>query len=286
MKSKRTVLITGSTSGIGKATAISLAEMGWTVIIHGRKEKDCQSTVQEIKTLTQNTNIDFIVADLSDLQAVNQMANTIIEEYPSLDVLINNAGTFSTSRKITNDGLEQTYVVNYLSRFLLVQKLLETLKKNSPSRIVDISGAYHSKGKIDFNDLTLNNNYTMANANNQSKLANVLFTYKQARLLNDNEVTINTLHPGAVDTGSVLRSNEFSWLFKLMYQLLRIFFKTPQQGAETSIYLASSERVEGKSGKYFENKKEVQSSTMSYDTDLQNKLWDNSFNYLKTNNYL
>lgn len=281
-----TVVITGSTSGIGKATAFSLAEMGWTVIIHGRQEKECKSTVQQIINVTKNINIDFIVADLADLHSVNRLASTIIEKYPNLNVFINNAGTFSTSRKITNDGLEQTYVVNYLSRFLLVQRLLETLKKNSPSRIIDISGAYHSKGKIDFNDLTLNNNYSMANANNQSKLANVLFTYKQARLLKDSEVTINTLHPGAVDTGSVLRSSEFSWLFKLMYQLMRIFFKTPQQGAETTVYLASSEKVAGLSGKYFENKKEIQSSTISYDTDLQDKLWDNSFNYLKINNYL
>lgn len=286
MKLKRTALITGSTSGIGKATALSLAEMGWTVIIHGRQKNECQNTVQEIIAKTQNNAIDSVVADLSDLYSVSQMANTIIEKYPSLDVLINNAGTFSTTRKTTSDGLEQTYVVNYLSRFLLVQRLLDTLKQNSPSRIIDISGTYHAKGKIDFNDITLQSNYTMANANNQSKLANVLFTYKLARLLNKNEVTINTLHPGAVDTGSVLRSNQFSWFLKFIYQLMRIFFKTPQQGAETSFFLASSESMEGKSGKYFEDKKEVQSSRMSYDTDLQDKLWDNSLNWLKTNHYL
>lgn len=286
MKIKSTALITGSTSGIGKATALSLAEMGWTVIIHGRQEKKCQITVQEIIEKTHNQCIDFVIADLSDLNSVNRMANTIIEKYPSLNVLINNAGTFSTTRKITSDGLEETYVVNYLSRFLIVQRLLETLKQNMPSRIIDISGTYHSKGKIDFNDLNLKNNYSLAIANNQSKLANVLFTYKLSRLLDAKEITINTLHPGAVNTGSVLRSDEFSAFSKFMYRLFGIFFKTPKQGAECSVFLASSDSLAGQSGKYFENRKAVQSSKMSYDTNLQDKLWNSSLNWLKTNQYL
>jgi retinol dehydrogenase 14 len=286
VKSKNIALITGSTSGIGKATALALAEMGWTVIIHGRQEKECQNTVREIITKTQNNRIDFVMADLADLHAVNKMAKIIIEKYPSLNILVNNAGTFSTTRKITSDGLEQTYVVNYLSRFLLVQKLLDTLKRNKPSRIIDISGAYHSKGSIDFNDLILQNNYSMTKANNQSKLANVLFTYKQSRLLDAKEITINTLHPGAVDTGSVLRSNEFSAFFKFTYRLLRGFFKTPKQGAATAVFLASAESLEQQSGKYFENKKEAQSSKISYDTQLQDKLWNDSFNWLKSNKYL
>lgn len=125
-----------------------------------------------------------------------------------------------------------------------------------------------------------------AKFSNQSKLANVLFTYKLARLLTVNEVTINTLHPGAVDTGSVLRNDELSWFFKFIYRLMRIFFKTSQQGAETSVFLASSESLEGISGKYFEGKKAVKSSTMSYDKNLQDKLWQNSLNWLKANHYL
>ncbi len=286
MKPEKTVLITGATSGIGKATAFSLAEMGWTVIIHGRQEKECENTVQEIIDRTKNSCIDFVVADLSDLHSVNQMASAIIVKHPSLNLLINNAGTFSTTRKLTNDGLEQTFVVNYLSRFLLVHRLLETLENNSPSRIIDISGAYHSKGIIDFDDLTLINNYSMEKANNQSKLANVLFTYKLSRVLNAKEVTINTLHPGAVNTGSILRSNEFSFFFKLLYRILSVFFKTPKQGAATSVFLATSVNVEGLSGRYFENKKEVESSHLSYDTNLQDRLWDFTLNWLKTNKYL
>ncbi len=221
----RTALITGSTAGIGKATALALAKMGWAVIVHGKEEAKCQDTVKELMQLSNNTDIHYCCSDLADLKAVKQMADEIIHSYPYLNVLINNAGTFSHERKLTNSNLEMTWVVNYLSRFTLTNSLLDTLKLNAPSRIVDVSGAYHAKGQINFEDISLEHNYSMARANNQSKLANVLFTYHLSRILEGTNVTINTLHPGAVNTGSVLKSEGFSPFLKWIYRLMIPFFK-------------------------------------------------------------
>ena len=269
-----TALITGSTSGIGKATAIKLAGLGWNVVIHGRREDRCEATVREIKAMTRNEQVAFVRADLSELSQVKALAEKIRTDFPELNVLINNAGTFSNTRLVTGDGLERTWVVNYLSRFLLTTLLLDVLKKNGASRIIDVSGAYHSKGYIHFDDIHLAKHYSMAIANNQSKLANVLFTYKLARMLEGTPVTVNTLHPGAVNTGSVLKADGFSAFFKWFYRLLIPFFKSPDQGAKTSVFLASSPEVEAVSGKYFVNKKAKKSSKASYDIPLQDKLWD------------
>ncbi len=284
MKSE-TILITGSTSGIGYAAAKQLAKQGVHLIIHGRSKDKCEQTVQEIKHLTHHPHIDYIVADLSDLAQVREMALQIKQRFPQLSVLILNAGTFSHIRKITQDGLELTWVVNYLSRFLLTQLLLDLLKQNTPSRIVDVSGAYHAYGKIHFDDLTLQNNYSMSVANSQSKLAIVLFTYKLARVIEDRLLTINTLHPGAVNTGSVLRSEGFSNSAKWMYRIFSPFFKTPQQGASTLVYLTTSTKVATVSGKYFVNQKPKRSAKASYDIALQDRLWETSKAFLKNKNY-
>ena len=283
---KQTALITGSTSGIGKATATALAKRGWHVIIHGRDMQKCLQAAEEIKQATQCQKIDFLVADLSDLAAVKQMALVIPQRFPQLNVLVNNAGTFHHSRILTSDGLEQTWVVNYLSRFLLTYLLLDTLKQNQPSRIIDISGMYHSKGEIHFEDVSLAHQYSMGKANNQTKLANVLFTYKLARELEGSGVTSNTLHPGAVNTGSVLRSEGFSPFFKWMYRLMSIFFKTPEQGAATSVFLASSPEVEDVSGRYFINQKPATSSPATQKIELQDQLWEFSLQSLKDKGYL
>lgn len=271
-----TALVTGACSGIGKATAGALARLGWKVVIHGRTETACRETMKEIQLQNPAANLDLIVADLSEMNQVERMAAEVNARFPELKVLINNAGTFSKARALTSEGLELTWAVNYLSRFLLTNSLLDLLRKNAPSRIVDISGAYHSKGVIHFNDLSLHHNYSMAAANNQSKLANVLFTYKLARMLEGSGVTINTLHPGAVNTGTVLKSPGFSGFSKWMYRMVSPFFNTPEQGAKTSVYLASSPEVENVSGRYFVHCQERRSSDASYDVALQEKLWEES----------
>ncbi|MCB0640974.1 MAG: SDR family NAD(P)-dependent oxidoreductase [Phaeodactylibacter sp.] len=268
-----TALITGSTSGIGRATAEALAKFGWQVIVHGRSIDTCRQTVQDLKAATQSTTIDFIAADLSDLRAIRSMAAEVQERFPALHILILNAGTFSNSRILSPDQLERTWVVNYLSRFLLTNLLLDTLKYNAPSRIVDISGAYHAKGQIHFEDINLAEGYSMSAANNQSKLANVLFTYKLARELEGTAVTINTLHPGAVNTGSVLKTAGFSPFFRVFYRLMSPFFKDPGKGAATSVFLAAAPEVDGISGKYFVNKQARKSGALTYDEALQERLW-------------
>ncbi|HAA19538.1 MAG TPA: short-chain dehydrogenase [Cytophagales bacterium] len=269
----QSAFITGATAGIGKATALALARLGWHVCVHGRKSASCQTTVADIKKSTGNESIDFVTADLSDLSQVHALADRVTFQAPQLNILVLNAGTFAPQRHRTVDGWERTWAVNYLSRFLLTHLLLDHLAQNGPSRIIDVSGAYHAKGKIHWNDITLARGYSMSQANNQSKLANVLFTYRMDRYLQGSPVTINTLHPGAVNTGAVLRTAGLSGFTKTMYRLMSPFFKSPERGAATSIYLASSPEVEGISGKYFVNQKPRQSTAVSYDLPLQERLW-------------
>lgn len=276
----QTALITGATAGIGKATALALARQGWQVIIHGRSKDKCKASVEEIIQLTNNVKVDYVVADLSEMAQVKRMAEEVKTKFPELNVIIHNAGTFSHVPVITSEGIELTWAVNYLSRFLLTTLLLHVLKNNSPSRIIEVSGMYHSKGNIHFDDINLRNDYSLAKANNQSKLANVLFTYKLARLLAGTHVTINALHPGAVNTGSVLKSEGFSAFGKWMYRLFSPFFKTPAQGAVTSVFLATSPDVAGITGKYFVNKKARRSAKATYDVTLQDRLWEMSQNMI------
>ncbi len=272
----RTALITGSTSGIGLATAKALAPKGWHIILHGSTEAKCQRIRTELIQETGNQQVDFVAADLFLMAEVHKMCTVVRERFPQLNVLILNAGTFHVERMLTDEGLERTWAVNYLSRFLLTDQLLDTLKVNAPSRIVDVSGMYHSRGKIHFEDLTLEQDYSMSAANSQSKLANVLFTKKLARELAGTGVSINTLHPGAVNTGSFLRAEGFTRSSKFFYRLMSPFFKTPEKGAATSVYLASSPEVQGVSGEYFVNSHPKESAKQTYDTALQDRLWEMS----------
>lgn len=256
-----TILITGSTDGIGKATAMELARRGAKVLIHGRSPEKGRAVLEEIREKTGNDALEFFEADLSSQRQVRKLAAEVKETQGELNVLINNAGTFLDRRQLTEDGLETTFAVNYLAPFLLTHELLDLLKKGSPSRIVSVASIAHWNARVDWNNLQGERRYDGFQAYALSKLGIILFTYALARRLQGTRVTANCLHPGVIRT-----------------KLLRAGFGdypggTPEEGARTSVYLATSPDVENVSGRYFERCKPARSSPQSYDTKLQERFW-------------
>ena len=274
-------MITGANSGIGKATAIELAKMGATVVMACRKKEESEAVQVEIQEKSGNDQVGLLIVDLSSQESVRKLASDFKKNYQQLHVLVNNAGVYFTKRQVTADGLEMTFAVNYLSRFLLTNLLLDIIKKSAPARIIEVAGAYHAKGTVNFDDLQMEQNYNGASANNQSKLANVLFTYELARRLTGTGVTVNCLHPGAVATSLLAKDKDLPLSTKLMYRLFKPFFKSPEKGAGTTLYLASSPEVQGITDKYFVNKKMTPSSPQSYDVELATLLWNVSLKLAK-----
>lgn len=267
----KSVLITGGTSGIGKATAIGLAELGARVAITGRDQGHLEDAALAIRQATGNPDIDAFGADMSSQVEVRRLAAEVLEAYPRLDVLINNVGGFWATRHVTADGLERTLALNYLAAFLLTDLLRDRLKASAPARVVTVSSGAQSLGTIDFDDLQGERTYSGQTAYNQSKLASVMFTYELARRLRGTGVTATALHPGVVSTG--FGAEDPSRIFKFLVPLYRPFMKTPAQGAVTSIYLASSPEVEGVTGTYFSNRKPSPSNKASHDAAAASRLW-------------
>jgi retinol dehydrogenase 14 len=271
---EKVCLITGATSGIGKATATGLASMGASVVMVGRDRSRSQAALAEIKEGSPNGSVDLMLADLSSQQEIRRLADEFKEAYPRLDVLINNAGVIRGRRVTTADGLETTFAVNHLAHFLLTNLLLDVLEASAPSRIINVTSGEQRNGTIDFDDLQGKKQYKTAKAYSQSKLANVLFTYELARRLEGTGVSANCLHPGAgvrTNLGSGV-----SGVFGFTVRALTPLMKSPEKGAETSIYLASSPEVEGVSGGYFVKKAEARSSDASHDERLARRLWEAS----------
>jgi retinol dehydrogenase-14 len=267
----KTVLITGGTSGIGKATAMGLAALGARVAITGRDPERAEAAAVVIRGATGNPGVDGFGADLSSQAEVRRLAAAILDTYPRLDVLVNNVGGSWATRHVTADGLEQTFAVNHLAAFLLTNLLLDRLKASAPARVVTVSSNAQARGKIDFEDLQGERNYSEQRAYPQSKLASVMFTYELARRLAGTGVTATVLHPGVVSTG--FGAEDPSRIFKLIVPLYRPFMKTPRQGAATSIYLASSPAVDGVTGQYFAGRKPKPSNKASYDLAAATRLW-------------
>jgi NAD(P)-dependent dehydrogenase (short-subunit alcohol dehydrogenase family) len=270
----RVCMITGANSGIGKATALGLAGMGATVVMVCRNRERGEEALAEVKAATGNPTIDLLLADLSSQSEVRRLAEDLKARYSHLHVLINNAGISLSKRALTVDGFETVFAVNYLAPFLLTNLLLDVLQASAPARVVNVAGDYHRKATINFEDLMSEEAYDGMRANNQSKLALVLFTYELARRLDGTGVTANCLHPGAVATGGPLKDPDLSTLGRFMYRLVKPFFLSPEKGAETSIFLAYSPEVEGVTGKYFVKKRAVASSPESYDEAVARRLWE------------
>ena len=262
-------IITGANSGIGKATAIGLAKMGATIVMMSRNKERGEEAQKEIIKLTGNKKVDLILCDLSSQESIRKFVSEFKSKYQKLHVLINNAGVMLSKRGISVDGFEMNFAVNHLAPFLLTNLLLDALKKSAPSRIINVSSAAHRMAKIDFDDLqSEKRKYRLMKIYGASKLALMLFSYELSRKLEGTSVTVNTLHPGVVNTNLGQDQSSFSKGFA------KLFFKKPEKGAETSIYLASSQEVEGITGKYFAKKQQKQSSEESYNEDYAERLWE------------
>ena len=262
-------MVTGATSGIGEVTAEALAKLDAIVIVVGRNLEKSISTVNRIRAKTGNSEVEYILADFAKQGEVRKLAETFIGNYNYLHVLVNNAGAVFGKRMET-DGIEMTFAVNHLAPFLLTNLLLDTIKRSVPARIINVSSLLHSRANMNFEDLNATRGYDLMNAYGQSKLANILFTYELANRLEGSGVTVNALHPGLVATN--LGSNN-GGLKSKMWRVISKFGMSPEEGAKTSIFLATSPEVANVTGKYFEKQKIVSSSKESYDKSASEKLW-------------
>jgi NAD(P)-dependent dehydrogenase (short-subunit alcohol dehydrogenase family) len=268
----RICLITGGTNGIGKSTAQGLARLGATVVIVGRDAQKTSRVVAEIRSATGNPNVDSLLADLSSQQAIHHLASDFKRKYAQLHVLLNNAGGTFTARQLSVDGIEMTLALNHLAYFLLTNLLLDTLKTSAPARIINVSSDAHSGGKIDFDNLQGERSYSSFGPYGNSKLANILFTTELARRLEGTDVTVNALHPGFTSTG--FGKNNPGFFMKIMGVVVPLIARSPEKGAATSIYLASSPEVQSITGKYFVDCKVAQPAPQAADRAVARQLWD------------
>jgi retinol dehydrogenase-12 len=264
-------LVTGATAGIGLVTALELARRGARVIGVGRSPERCAEAARQIREQTASTDVEYLVADLSSQAKVRRLADEVKAATGRLNVLVNNAGLIRLKREVTVDGLEMTFALNHLAYFLLTNLLLDTLKTSAPARIVSVASAAHQGCQLDFDDLQGETKFSPWRAYQQSKLANILFTRELARRLDGTGVTANVLHPGYVRT-QIFRAEGFTgWLLRRAAELFAI---TPEEGAQTSVYLATAPDVEGLTGQYFIRRKPASSSPESQDEATARKLWE------------
>ncbi|HCC78536.1 MAG: short-chain dehydrogenase [Chloroflexi bacterium GWB2_49_20] len=278
-------LVTGATSGIGEVTARALAQMGATVIVVGRDAQRGAATLERIKKAAPTAQVEFMLADLSSQAQVRQLAQEFKLKYSRLDVLVNNAGAWLTRHQESVDRIEMTFALNHLGYFLLTNLLLETLKTSAPARIINVSSYGHEAGRMNFDDLQFQHRYNGMQAYRQSKLANILFTYELARQLTGTGVTVNVLNPGLVATNFGLNNFGLNnrWLKSLLRRVYALAAISPEQGAQTAIYLAVSPEVKSVTGKYFMKEKGAQSSPASYDIAAASRLWQLSQALTKIN---
>ncbi|WP_460463787.1 SDR family oxidoreductase [Arthrobacter pigmenti] len=266
----KTVLITGATSGIGRATAAGLAMMGAQLAITGRDRRRTEDTARDIRA-AGGGKVNVFVADLSSQSEVLRLAEEVLQGLSRIDVLINNVGGYWNTRHATVDGLEHTFALNHLAPFLLTNLLSDRLKQSAPARVVTVSSNAQAAGTIDFDDLQGERSYSGAKSYSQSKLANVMFTYELARRLQGTSVTANALHPGMVSTS--FGNGDPGAIQRLIVPFMRPFMKSPDRGAATSIHLASAPDLGQVTGRFFANSRPRKSSKSSYDEAAAARLW-------------
>lgn len=268
---RRTFLITGANAGIGLATAQLLAHPDHHLILLVRNLEKAEKTIKALTTLHPSASCEVLMCDLSSQESIHQAAAAFYQNHSSLDVLINNAGVYHNRRTLTKEGFEETFAVNHLAPFLLTHLLLPALQKGTNARIITVSSELHKRGKIHLDDLQLEKNYSGSRAYNQSKLANILFTRTLAKKDATQSISVNCLHPGVIATNLM---REFP---ELLQKILRLFFSTPEQGAQTSVYLATSTDKDAcSSGNYFIKKKIACTSKEALDEKMGEILWEKS----------
>jgi NAD(P)-dependent dehydrogenase (short-subunit alcohol dehydrogenase family) len=269
MKGK-TIVATGATSGIGEAAVLALAGQGARIVIVARDEARGRATMQKIEAKAPGLGHRLHLADLSSIAETRQVGAGITASEPRIDVLINNAGALFSNRRVTPEGVELTFALNHMSYFVLTEALRERLIASAPARIVSTSSTAHQGAKLDFNDLQSANGYGGLKVYGRSKLANILFTRELARRLAGTSVTANCLHPGVVKTRFGESSGGFAGL---LIPFLRPFFISPEAGADTIVYLASSPDVVGMTGGYFAKRTLTEPSAAARDDAAAKRLW-------------
>ena len=254
------ILITGSTDGIGKLTALQLAKQNAHVLIHGRNKEKVAGVVKELKRTSKNNNIEGYVADFSSLSEVRRLAELVQSKYASLDVLVNNAAIAVSKPRLSEDGYELQFAVNYLAPFLFTSLLLPALRNAAPARIVNVSSI--GQREIDFDNIMLERDFEDAKAYRQSKLALIMFTFDLAEQLKNENITVNSLHPGTYLNTNMVRNLNITPLGE------------PESGAEAVAHLSVSESVSGVTGKYFNVKTESRANSQAYDIQARKQLRD------------
>jgi NAD(P)-dependent dehydrogenase (short-subunit alcohol dehydrogenase family) len=267
----KVALITGGTSGIGKATATALAAMGAEVVVSGRNKERGEAAVEEIRDRSGSEKVSLMLADLAVQAEVRELAQEFREQHDRLDVLVNNAGIIRSRRIETPDGIELTLAVNHLAPFLLTNLLLDLLIESAPSRIVTVSSEARRGAEIDFGDLQSERRYRAFPVYGMTKLANILFTYELAERLEATGVVANCLHPGSVNTNFANNNRSFG---TLLFRAFKPFMRTPEQGADTVVYLASSPEAGRMTGRYLTDRKVISSYEEPHDVRAQKRLWE------------
>lgn len=267
-------IITGATDGIGKQTAIELSKLDYNLILVGRSEEKCNSILQEIKSIQKKASIKFFIADLSLMSNINKLANEIKQEYKSIDILINNVGAYFSNYQKTSENLEKTFALNHLSYFALTKSLIDMFNYKTGSKVINVASAAHFRAKLNIDDIQMENKYKGWTAYCNSKLMNILFTYEAYKRYKEKNITFNCLHPGFVNTNF---GDNNKGLGKNILSIGKKFIAlNVENGAKTSVYLASSNSVNHISGQYFDKLKVAKSSTISHSDYNQKKLWDYS----------
>jgi NAD(P)-dependent dehydrogenase (short-subunit alcohol dehydrogenase family) len=265
-------LVTGANHGIGRATAEGLARQGAVVLMVCRDRERGERAHAEIVAATGNRQTELFIADLAVQAQVRQLVEDVKARHSRLDVLISNAGAFFARRTMTHDDVEATFAVNHLACFILVNGLADLLRSSAPARVIVVASEAHQRVS-DPEDWISMRGYNARTAYNRSKLANVIFSYDMAHRLEGSGVTVNSCHPGVVDT-PVLRGLYDRWWNRWLWPIVRRFTITPEEGARTILYLATSPEVEGVTGKYFKAEHPATSSLISHDSVIGARLWN------------